>query len=99
MLFDVDSFDLDILVILTRITQKTRSFKEMTCWPSTVYRGLRKHPPILAKYQLDRKSTSRSAEDIREGKSVSPDFNVAVKRHQLLDVIQKATDSGIRQIL
>ena len=32
MLFDVDDFDLAILVILTRITQKTRSFKEMTCW-------------------------------------------------------------------
>src|ERR1700722_5063749 len=27
--FEVDSFDLDILVILTRITQKTRSFKEI----------------------------------------------------------------------
>src|SRR3984893_13434241 len=58
--FEVDSFDLDILVILTRITQKTRSFKEMTCWPSTVHRGLRKPPPILAKYQLDRKSTTRA---------------------------------------
>jgi hypothetical protein len=26
--FDVDSFDLDNLVILTRITRKARSFKE-----------------------------------------------------------------------
>jgi predicted dehydrogenase len=41
----------------------------------------------------------RMAESIREGKSVSPDFDVAVNRHQLLDVIQKASDTGIRQIL
>jgi len=40
----------------------------------------------------------RMAEGIREGRSVSPDFDVAVKRHQLLDVIQKASDTGIRQI-
>ena len=39
------------------------------------------------------------AEGIREGKCVSPDFDLAVKRHQLLDVIQKASDTGIRQIL
>jgi predicted dehydrogenase len=39
------------------------------------------------------------AEGIREGKSVSPDFDVAVKRHHLLDAIQKASDTGIRQIL
>jgi predicted dehydrogenase len=42
---------------------------------------------------------TRMSEGIREGKSVSPDFDVAVKRHQLLDVIQKASDTGIRQIL
>jgi predicted dehydrogenase len=41
----------------------------------------------------------RMAESIREGKSVSPDFDVALKRHQLLDAIQKASDTGIRQIL
>ena len=40
----------------------------------------------------------RMAEGIREGKSVSPDFDLAVKRHQLLDAIQKASDTGIRQI-
>jgi hypothetical protein len=28
-----------------------------------------------------------------------PDFDLAVKRHQLLDVIQKASDTGIRQVL
>jgi predicted dehydrogenase len=39
------------------------------------------------------------AEGIREGKSVSPDFDVAVKRHQLLEAIQKASDTAIRQIL
>src|ERR1700726_3712045 len=41
----------------------------------------------------------RMAEGIREGKSVSPDFDVAVRRHQLLDVNQKASDTGIRQCL
>ena len=41
----------------------------------------------------------RTAEGIHEGKSASPDFDVAVKRHQLLDAIQKASDTGIRQIL
>ena len=41
---------------------------------------------------------TRMAEGIREGKPVSPDFDVAVKRHQVLDVIQKASDTGIRQI-
>jgi predicted dehydrogenase len=41
----------------------------------------------------------RMAEGIRDGKSASPDFDVAVKRHRLLDVIQKASDTGIHQIL
>ena len=41
----------------------------------------------------------RMAEGIREGKSGSPDFDVAVNRHQLLDVIQKASDIGTRQVL
>jgi predicted dehydrogenase len=41
----------------------------------------------------------RMSEGIREGKSLTPDFDVAVNRHQLLDVIQKASDTGIRQIL
>ena len=41
----------------------------------------------------------RMAEGIREGKVASPDFDVAVKRHHLLDVTQKASDTGIRQIL
>ena len=41
----------------------------------------------------------RMAGGIREGKTVSPDFDVAVKRQQLLDVIQKASDTGIRQTL
>jgi predicted dehydrogenase len=41
----------------------------------------------------------RMAEGIREGKSVSPDFDLAVNRHKLLDVIQKASDTGNRQIL
>jgi predicted dehydrogenase len=41
----------------------------------------------------------RMAEGIREEKSVSPDFDVAVKRHQLLDTIQNSSDTEIRQIL
>ena len=41
----------------------------------------------------------RMPEGIREGNSASPDFDVAVKRHELLDVIQKASDTGICQIL
>jgi hypothetical protein len=41
----------------------------------------------------------QSKPNIREGRSVSPNFDVAVKRHQLLDAIQKASDAGIRQIL
>ena len=41
----------------------------------------------------------RMSDDIREGRSVSPDFDVAVERHRLLDTIQKASDTGIRQIL
>ncbi len=36
----------------------------------------------------------RMAEGIREGKPVSPDFEVAAKRHQLLEAIQKASDTG-----
>ena len=41
----------------------------------------------------------RMAEGIREGRSVRPDFDVAVKRHQLPDAIQKASDTGSRQTL
>jgi predicted dehydrogenase len=39
------------------------------------------------------------AEGIREGKPVSPDFGLAVKRHQMLDTIVKASDTAQRQIL
>jgi hypothetical protein len=41
----------------------------------------------------------RMAAGIREGKPMSPGFDVAVKHHQLLDVIQRASDTGIRQFL
>jgi predicted dehydrogenase len=41
----------------------------------------------------------RMAEGIREGKCVSPDFDVAVKRHELVDAIQKASDTGLRQVI
>ncbi len=39
----------------------------------------------------------RMAEAIRAGKPAAPNFNLAVKRHHLLDVIQKASDTGCRQ--
>jgi predicted dehydrogenase len=42
---------------------------------------------------------TRMAEGIRRGKSVSPEFDVAVKRHELLDTIQRSSDTGIRQIV
>jgi predicted dehydrogenase len=42
---------------------------------------------------------TRMADGTREGKSVSPDLDVAVRRHQLLDVNQKASDTGIRRCL
>jgi predicted dehydrogenase len=41
----------------------------------------------------------RLAQAIREGKPAAPDFTLAVKRHHLLDVIQKASDSGQRQVI
>lgn len=39
----------------------------------------------------------RMGEAIREGKSAAPDFDLAVQRHQLLDVVQHASDTGQRQ--
>jgi predicted dehydrogenase len=39
----------------------------------------------------------RMAEAIRAGKPAAPNFALAVKRHRLLDVIQKASDTGQRQ--
>src|ERR1700730_17604437 len=41
----------------------------------------------------------RMAEGIREGKSASPDFDLAVKRHRMMDVIQTVLFTGISQIL
>jgi predicted dehydrogenase len=55
------------------------------------------HPVDIS--QTSRSLFMRMAERIREGRPVSPDFDVAVKRHQLLDAIQKAPDTGIPQIL
>ncbi len=34
---------------------------------------------------------------ILEGKAVEPDFDLAVKRHQLLDLIQRSSDQGMKQ--
>jgi predicted dehydrogenase len=39
----------------------------------------------------------RMTEAIRTGKPAAPDFALAVKRHHLLDVIQRASDTGQRQ--
>ena len=41
----------------------------------------------------------RMAEAIREGKPAAPDFALAAKRHHLLDVVQKASDTGQRQMV
>jgi hypothetical protein len=41
----------------------------------------------------------RMADGIRDGRPVSPGFDLALTRHRLLDAIQKASDSGIRQVL
>ncbi len=41
----------------------------------------------------------RMAEGIGGGKTAGLDFDLAVKRHQLLDAIQKASDTGQRQVL
>ena len=34
---------------------------------------------------------------ILEGNEVEPDFDLAVKRHQLLDLIQRSSDQGMKQ--
>jgi predicted dehydrogenase len=41
----------------------------------------------------------RMADGIRDGKPASPGFDLAVTRHHMLDAIQKASDSGVRQVL
>jgi predicted dehydrogenase len=41
----------------------------------------------------------RMAQSIRGKTPASPGFDLAVRRHQLLDAIQKASDTGSRQIL
>jgi len=40
----------------------------------------------------------RMADGIRDGKPAGPGFDLAVRRHRLLDAIQKASDSGLRQV-
>jgi hypothetical protein len=34
---------------------------------------------------------------IREGTTVEPDFDLAVERHKLLDLIQRSSDQGMKQ--
>jgi len=38
----------------------------------------------------------RLGEAIREGREAHPDFALAVKRHRLLDAMQRASDRGTR---
>jgi predicted dehydrogenase len=40
---------------------------------------------------------ARMVPGVRDKKPVSPDFDLAVRRHKLLDAIQKASDTGLRQ--
>ena len=40
---------------------------------------------------------SRLGQAIQEGASVQPDFDLAVLRHRLLDVIQRSSDQGMKQ--
>ena len=42
---------------------------------------------------------SRFADAIRTGERVEPDFDSAVARHRLLDAIQRASDTGQRQVV
>jgi predicted dehydrogenase len=37
------------------------------------------------------------AEAIRTGQRIEPDFESAVRRHRMLDAIQRASDTGQRQ--
>ena len=39
----------------------------------------------------------RLSEAIQEGKPASPDFDLALKRHRLLDAIEQSSDQGVRQ--
>ena len=39
------------------------------------------------------------AADIRDGTSRAPDFELALKRHTLLDTLQRASDTGQLQTL
>lgn len=41
----------------------------------------------------------RLAESIRDGKPVSPGFHAAVARHRLLDAIERASQTGMRQLM
>ena len=38
----------------------------------------------------------RLGEAIREGREAQPDFALAVKRHRLLDAMQRSSDQGAR---
>ncbi len=40
---------------------------------------------------------SRLGQAIQEGNDVQPDFGLAVRRHRLLDVIQRSSDQGTKQ--
>ncbi len=56
--------------------------------------GVPKGPPFYTAQLY-----TRLRDALRDGKPLSPDFGAAVRRHRLLDAIQKASDTGIRQSL
>jgi predicted dehydrogenase len=39
------------------------------------------------------------ARDLADGTTLAPDFNVAIRRHQLVDAIEKSNITGTRQAL
>ena len=41
----------------------------------------------------------RQAESLKKGTAAAPDFHLAVTRHKMLDAIQRASDTGQRQVL
>jgi predicted dehydrogenase len=42
---------------------------------------------------------AKFAEAIRSGSNIEPDFDHAVRRHRMLDVIVRASQTGQRQVI
>lgn len=88
MMFQMDPF------ILKGAQGKNKDFEELTIpsqyhWvPSELNNG-----PAYNVAQL----YAKFYKDLRENTHDTPDFNTAVKNHSLLDIIEKAAETGIRQ--